>query len=79
MHALIVYDDLSKQAVAYRQMSLLFRRRPVRDAYPVDVFYLNINLKEIKNKSYLRLLSFNKFNDRYKLFDIKNYLHLQFY
>ncbi len=40
MHALIIYDDLSKQAVAYRQMSLLLRRPPGREAYPGDVFYL---------------------------------------
>ena len=39
-HALIIYDDLSKQAVAYRQMSLLLRRPPSREAYPGDVFYL---------------------------------------
>jgi F0F1-type ATP synthase alpha subunit len=41
MHALIAYDDLSKQAVAYRQMSLLLRRPPGREAYPGDVFYLH--------------------------------------
>ncbi len=41
MHALVVYDDLSKQAVAYRQMSLLLRRPPGREAYPGDVFYLH--------------------------------------
>jgi F-type H+-transporting ATPase subunit alpha len=46
MHALIVYDDLSKQAVAYRQMSLLLRRPPAREAYPVDVFYLHSRLLE---------------------------------
>jgi F-type H+-transporting ATPase subunit alpha len=40
-HALIVYDDLSKQAEAYRQMSLLLRRPPGREAYPGDVFYLH--------------------------------------
>ena len=40
MHALIIYDDLSKQAVAYSQMSLLLRRPPGREAYPGDVFYL---------------------------------------
>ena len=40
-HALIVYDDLSKQAVAYRQLSLLLRRPPGREAYPGDVFYLH--------------------------------------
>jgi F0F1-type ATP synthase alpha subunit len=39
-HALIIFDDLSKQAVAYRQMSLLLRRPPGREAYPGDVFYL---------------------------------------
>ena len=41
MHAVIIYDDLSKQAVAYRQMSLLLRRPPGREAYPGDVFYLH--------------------------------------
>jgi F-type H+-transporting ATPase subunit alpha len=45
-HALIVYDDLSKQAVAYRQMSLLLRRPPSREAYPGDVFYLHSRLLE---------------------------------
>ena len=44
MHALIVYDDSSKQAVAYRQMSLLLRRPPGREAYPGDVFYLHSRL-----------------------------------
>src|SRR5579871_2392188 len=43
-HALIIYDDLSKQAVAYRQMSLLLRRPPGREAYPGDVFYLHSRL-----------------------------------
>jgi F-type H+-transporting ATPase subunit alpha len=46
MHALIIYDDLSKQAVAYRQMSLLLRRPPGREAYPGDVFYLHSRLLE---------------------------------
>ena len=46
MHALIIYDDLSKQAVAYRQMSLLIRRPPGREAYPGDVFYLHSRLLE---------------------------------
>merc|ERR1712038_1532135 len=45
-HALIIYDDLSKQAVAYRQMSLLFRRPPGREAFPGDVFYLHSRLLE---------------------------------
>ena len=43
---LIIYDDLSKQAVAYRQMSLLLRRPPGREAYPGDVFYLHSRLLE---------------------------------
>ena len=46
MHSLIIYDDLSKQAVAYRQMSLLLRRPPAREAYPGDVFYLHSRLLE---------------------------------
>src|SRR5512132_1038992 len=46
MHAVIFYDDLSKQAFAYRQMSLLLRRPPRREAYPGDVFYLHSRLLE---------------------------------
>lgn len=46
IHALVIYDDLSKQAVAYRQMSLLLRRPPGREAYPGDVFYLHSRLLE---------------------------------
>src|SRR5699024_2806698 len=46
MHGLVIYDDLSKQAVAYRQMSLLLRRPPGREAYPGDVFYLHSRLLE---------------------------------
>ena len=46
MHAVISYDDLSKQAVAYRQMSLLLRRPPGREAFPGDVFYLHSRLLE---------------------------------
>ena len=49
-HALIVYDDLSKQAVAYRQMSLVLRRPPGREAYPGDVFYLHSRLLERASK-----------------------------
>ena len=49
-HALIIYDDLSKQAVAYRQMSLLLRRTPGREAYPGDVFYLHSRLLERSSK-----------------------------
>merc|ERR1711907_586337 len=50
MHALMIYDDLSKQAVAYRQMSLLLRRPPGREAYPGDVFYLHSRLLERASK-----------------------------
>ena len=50
MHSLIIYDDLSKQAVAYRQMSLLLRRPPGREAYPGDVFYLHSRLLERASK-----------------------------
>nr|QJB23306.1 ATP synthase subunit alpha [Thismia annamensis] len=50
MHALIIYDDLSKQAVAYRQMSLLLRRPPGREAFPGDVFYLHSRLLERATK-----------------------------
>ncbi len=50
MHGLMVYDDLSKQAVAYRQMSLLLRRPPGREAYPGDVFYLHSRLLERSSK-----------------------------
>lgn len=46
MHSLIIYDDLSKQAIAYRQMSLLLRRPPSRDAYPGDIFFLHSRLLE---------------------------------
>ena len=49
-HALIIYDDLSKQAAAYRQMSLLLRRPPGREAYPGDVFYLHSRLLERASK-----------------------------
>ena len=45
-HVLCIYDDLSKQAQAYRQLSLLFRRPPGREAYPGDVFYLHSRLLE---------------------------------
>jgi F-type H+-transporting ATPase subunit alpha len=50
MHAVMIYDDLSKQAVAYRQMSLLLRRPPGREAYPGDVFYLHSRLLERSSK-----------------------------
>ena len=49
-HSLIVYDDLSKQAVAYRQMSLVLRRPPGREAFPGDVFYLHSRLLERASK-----------------------------
>jgi F-type H+/Na+-transporting ATPase subunit alpha len=55
MHALIAYDDLSKQAVAYRQMSLLLRRPPGREAYPGDVFYLHSRLLERAAKRVIHL------------------------
>jgi F0F1-type ATP synthase alpha subunit len=45
-HALIIYDDLSKQAIAYRQMCLVLRRPPSREAYPGDIFYLHAKLLE---------------------------------
>ena len=60
MHALIIYDDLSKQPVAYRQMSVLLRRTPSREAFPGDVFYLHSRLLEratkISNQTGARLL-----------------------
>jgi len=57
MHALIIFDDLSKQAVAYRQMSLLLRRPPGREAYPGDVFYLHSRLLERAAKMSAEMLS----------------------
>jgi len=57
MHALIVFDDLSKQAVAYRQMSLLLRRPPGREAYPGDVFYLHSRLLERAAKMSTEMLA----------------------
>ena len=51
LHGLVVYDDLSKQAVAYRQMSLLLRRPPGREAYPGDVFYIHSRLLERSAKN----------------------------
>merc|ERR1712182_85286 len=57
MHAVIFYDDLSKQAVAYRQMSLLLRRPPGREAYPGDVFYLHSRLLERAAKMSTEMLS----------------------
>jgi F0F1-type ATP synthase alpha subunit len=64
-HALIIYDDLSKQAVAYRQMSLLLRRPPGREAFPGDVFYLHSRLLERAAK--LKINKFGEYND--KLFE----------
>jgi F-type H+-transporting ATPase subunit alpha len=55
MHSLVIYDDLSKQAVAYRQMSLLLRRPPGREAYPGDVFYLHSRLLERAAKIHKKL------------------------
>merc|ERR1711975_14782 len=57
MHAVIIFDDLSKQAVAYRQMSLLLRRPPGREAYPGDVFYLHSRLLERAAKMSTEMLS----------------------
>jgi len=57
MHALIIFDDLSKQAVAYRQMSLLLRRPPGREAYPGDVFYLHSRLLERAAKMSTEMLA----------------------
>ena len=62
-HALVVYDDLSKQAVAYRQLSLLLRRPPGREAYPGDVFYLHSRLLERAAKITDDLETAKKMND----------------
>ena len=53
-HALIIYDDLSKQAVAYRQLSLLLRRPPGREAYPGDVFYVHSRLARARGQALRR-------------------------
>src|SRR5690606_149342 len=62
-HALVIYDDLSKQAVAYRQMSLLLRRPPGREAYPGDVFYIHSRLLERAAKMANRYFVVNKGQD----------------